>query len=231
MTCKTIVVALTRLTLAAELPSWFDAGGLNQAEGLRGRPQLLRVGVPAFTQGSPAESVFFLQDGIVKLSVSSPAGRDAVVGILGPEDFFGEGCLAGQALRMSTATAIEPCSVVQIPSSQMSRALHEHAEFSDRFLARILARNIRIEEDLIDQMFNSSEKRLARALLLLGRYDKSGDARQTLPKLSQETLAEMIGTTRSRVNYFMNKFRKLGLIEYNGHLTIHSAQLRLVLND
>ena len=214
-------MALKRLTLATALPSWFDEG----------RPQLLPAGVCAFTQGSPAESVFFLRDGIVKLSVSSPAGRDAIVGILGPDDFFGEGCLAGQVLRMSTATAIAPCSVVQFLSSQMSRALHEDAEFSDRFLARILARNIRIEEDLIDQMFNSGEKRLARALLLLGRYDTSGDARQTLPKLSQETLAEMIGTTRSRVNYFMNKFRRLGLIEYNGHLTIHSSQLRLVLND
>ena len=214
-------MALKRLTIAAELPSWLDEG----------RPQLLPAGVPVFTQGSPAKSVFFLRDGIVKLTVSSSAGRDAIVGILGPDDFFGEGCLAGQVLRMSTATAMAPCSVVQILSSQMSRALHEDAEFAGRFLGRILARNIRIEEDLIDQFFNSSEKRLARALLLLGRYDTSGDARQTLPKLSQETLAEMIGTTRSRVNFFMNKFRRLGLIEYNGHLTIHSSQLRRVLND
>ena len=223
-------MASKELTLDAEVAPAFGEGTLSLA-GMGRRAQPLRAGVHAYTQGSLAEDVFFLRDGIVKLSVASLGGREAVVGILGPHDFFGEGCLAGQRLRMNTATAIAPCSVVQIPSREMSLALHEDSDFSARFIAHVLARNIRIEEDLIDQLFNSSEKRLARALLLLGRYDKSGDARQTLPKMSQETLAEMIGATRSRVNFFMNKFRKLGLIEYNGHLTIHSSLLRHVLYD
>ena len=151
--------------------------------------------------------------------------------MLGPTDFFGEGCLAGQTLRMGTATAVMPTTVMRIQRREMVRTLHEQPEFSDRFIAHMLVRNIRIEEDLVDQLFNSSEKRLARTLLLLARYGKDDTTERTLPKLSQETLAEMIGTTRSRVNFFMNKFRKLGFIEYNGSLKINSSLLSIVLHD
>ena len=168
-------------------------------------------GEVVFAQGGPANSVFYIQDGGVKLSVLSSTGREAVVAMLSAGDFFGEGCLAGQPLRMGTATAVVPTSVLRIQKREMARTLHERSEFSDRFLTHMLSRNIRIEEDLVDQLFNSSEKRLARTLLLLARYGKEDTTQHTLPKLSQETLAEMVGTTRSRVNFFMNKFRKLGL--------------------
>jgi CRP-like cAMP-binding protein len=151
--------------------------------------------------------------------------------MLGPGDFFGEGCLAGQPLRMGTATAVVRTALLRVPKRDMVRMLHEHSEFSDRFLAHMLTRNIRIEEDLVDQLFNSSEKRLARTLLLLARYGKEDKTARVLPKLSQETLAEMVGTTRSRVNFFMNKFRKLGLIEYNGGLKVNSSLLTIVLRD
>ena len=185
-----------------------------------------------FTQGDASEHVLYVQSGGVKLSVVSKTGKEAVVAMLGPGDFFGEGCLAGQPLRMATASAVVPTTVLRIQKREMIRTLHEQPEFSDRFIAHMLARNIRIEEDLVDQLFNSSEKRLARALLLLARYGKEEDPMsRTLPKLSQETLAEMVGPTRSRVNFFMNKFRDLGFIEYNGGLKVNSSLLSVVLHD
>jgi CRP/FNR family transcriptional regulator, cyclic AMP receptor protein len=163
--------------------------------------------------------------------VLSSAGKEAVVAMLGPGDFFGEGCLAGQPARMGTAAAVVPSAILRIQKADMVRILHEQPDFSDRFISHMLARNIRIEEDLVDQLFNSSEKRLARTLLLLARYGKEDTSPRTVPKLSQETLAEMVGTTRSRVNYFMNKFRKLGFIEYNGGLTINNSLLSVVLHQ
>ncbi len=184
-----------------------------------------------FSQGGQANSVFYILSGGVKLSVLSSSGKEAVVAMLGPGDFFGEGCLAGQPLRMGSATAVVATTALRIPKREMTRALHERPEFSDRFISHMLVRNIRIEEDLVDQLFNSSEKRLARTLLLLARYGKEGATHRTLPKLSQETLAEMVGTTRSRVNFFMNKFRKLGFIEYNGGLKINNSLLSIVLHD
>jgi len=184
-----------------------------------------------FSQGDPAKSVLYIQTGGVKLSVVNEVGREAVVAVLGPGDFFGEGCLAGQSVRMGTATAITPTTALVIEKNEMIRVLHEQHAFSDRFISYMLARNIRVEEDLIDQLFNSSEKRLARALLLLARYGKQDQPQRLLPNVSQKTLAEMIGTTRSRVNFFMNKFRKLGFIQYNGKLQINSSLLSVVLHD
>jgi CRP/FNR family cyclic AMP-dependent transcriptional regulator len=188
-------------------------------------------GAVVFAQGAPANNVFYVQSGGVKLSVLSVSGKEAVVAMLGPGDFFGEGCLAGQPVRMGSATAMAASSVLRIPKKEMIRMLHSQSTFSDLFIAHMLGRNIRIEEDLVDQLFNSSEKRLARALLLLARYGKDDTPLHVLPKLSQETLAEMVGTTRSRVNFFMNKFRKLGFIEYNGKLKINSSLLSIVLHD
>ena len=190
-------------------------------------------GAVAFEQGAPATSVFYIQEGAVKLSVLSTTGREAVVAMLGAGDFFGEGCLAGQPLRMGSATAVVPTTALRVQKREMVRTLQQRPAFADRFLAHMLSRNIRIEEDLVDQLFNSSEKRLARTLLLLARYGKDDPTPRVLPKLSQETLAEMVGTTRSRVNFFMNKFRKLGFIEYNGGdgLKINSSLLSIVLHD
>jgi CRP/FNR family transcriptional regulator, cyclic AMP receptor protein len=184
-----------------------------------------------YSQGDAAKSIMYLQSGGIKLSVVNEVGKEAVVAILGPGDFFGEGCLAGQSVRMGTATAITPSAVLDIEKSEMFKVLHEQHAFSDRFLTFMLARNIRIEEDLIDQLFNSSEKRLARCLLLLARYGKEDQPHGVLPKVSQETLAEMVGTTRSRINFFMNKFRKLGFIKYNGGLQINSSLLTVVLHE
>jgi CRP/FNR family cyclic AMP-dependent transcriptional regulator len=184
-----------------------------------------------FAQGGPANSVFYIQEGGVKLSALSRRGREAIVATLAPGDFFGEGCLAGQPLRMSTATALVPTILMKIQKGAMMRSLHKQSALSDRFIAHLLGRNIRIEEDLVDQLFNSSEKRLARTLLLLARYGRDDAALHVLPKLSQETLAEMVGTTRSRVNFFMNRFRKLGFIKDNGTLTVDSALLSIVLHD
>jgi CRP/FNR family cyclic AMP-dependent transcriptional regulator len=188
-----------------------------------------------FTQGDSCDSVMYIQKGGVKLSVLSKTGREAVVAMLGPGDFFGEGCLAGQTIRIGTATAITPTTVLEITRNQMVKVLHEQHALSDRFIAHMLSRNVRIEQDLIDQLFNSSEKRLARALLLLARYGKQEKPRQVVAKISQETLSEMVGTTRSRVNFFMNKFKKLGFIEYNGDLNagiqINSSLLSVVLHD
>ena len=184
-----------------------------------------------FAQGDPATEVMYIQEGGVKLSVVNETGREAVVAILGPGDFFGEGCLAGQTICMATATTVAPTTVMVIEKDEMIRALHAEHEFSDRFIAYMLARNIRVEEDLVDQLFNSSEKRLARALLMMANFGKDGQPETVIPKISQETLAEMIGTTRSRVSFFMNKFRKMGFIKYNGTLEVHSSLLNVVLHD
>jgi CRP/FNR family cyclic AMP-dependent transcriptional regulator len=184
-----------------------------------------------FRQGEPADSIFFIEKGKVKLGVVSDRGKEAVVGILGPGDFIGEGCLAGQELRMSSAVAMTESTVVRIGKAAMTQALHEDLSFSEIFLAYVLMRNIRIQEDLVDQLFNSSEKRLARVLLMLAHYGTGGQPDLVIEKISQETLAEMIGTTRSRVSYFMNKFRKLGFIKYNGVLEVRSSLLTVVLND
>ncbi len=183
-----------------------------------------------YTQGDVAAEVYYLQKGSIKLSVLSSTGKEAVVAILGPGDFFGEGCLAGQPRRMATASAMSATTVLVVERQKMLEMLHAQPELADRFLSHMLARNIRIEEDLIDQLFNSSEKRLARALLLLSRYGKD-DEQLLIPKLSQETLAEIVGTTRSRINFFMNKFRDLGFIEYNGDIKVHSSLLSVVLHD
>jgi CRP/FNR family transcriptional regulator, cyclic AMP receptor protein len=216
---------------AGATPAPFDLHAFLESAGVSRRIVRFARDAVVFAQGAPATSVFYIQDGGVKLSVLSLAGKEAVVAMLGPGDFFGEGCLAGQALRMGTATTVVPTTVLHIQKREMVRTLHEQSEFSDRFLAHMLVRNIRIEEDLVDQLFNSSEKRLARTLLLLARYGNADTTKRALPKLSQETLAEMVGTTRSRVNFFMNKFRKLGFIEYNGGLKINSSLLSIVLHD
>ncbi len=184
-----------------------------------------------FSQGDPGQNVLYIQKGAVRLSVVNETGKEAVVAVLGPSDFFGEGCLAGQPLRMGTATAVTPTTALAIEKKEMIRVLHSEHAFSDRFISYMLSRNIRIEENLVDQLFNSSEKRLARTLLLLARYGKQDKPQRVLPKIPQEMLAEMIGTTRSRVNFFMNKFRKLGFIKYNGGLTINTSLLSVVLHD
>jgi len=184
-----------------------------------------------FSQGDAALSVMYVQQGGVRLSVISETGKEAVVALLGPGDFFGEGCLAGQPVRMATATSIADTTVLIVEKRRMLQLLHDQSGFSDRFITHMLARNIRIEEDLVDQLFNSSEKRLARTLLLLARYGKQDKPHRVLPKVSQEVLAEMVGTTRSRVNFFMNKFRKMGFIEYNGGLKINNSLLSVVLHD
>jgi len=185
-----------------------------------------------FAQGAPAQNVMYIQEGGVRLSVVNETGKQAVVAILGPGDFFGEGCLSGQSRCMATATTVAPTTVLVIEKDEMIRALHEEPEFSDRFIAYTLRRNIRVEEDLVDQLFNSSEKRLARTLLLLAQYGKQNEPQKILPKVTQETLAEMIGTTRPRVNFFMNKFRKLGFIQYNNsQVHINKSFLSVVLHD
>jgi CRP/FNR family transcriptional regulator, cyclic AMP receptor protein len=184
-----------------------------------------------FAQGDPATSVMYVENGAVRLSVLSHAGKEAVVALLDVGHFFGEGCLAGQSQRMATATAMAPCTILAVEKPEMVRQLHADPAFADRFLTHMLTRNIRIEEDLVDQLFNSTEKRLARTLLLLARYGEPEVSHRALPKLSQEVLAEMVGTTRSRVNFFMNKFRKLGFIDYNGDLKINNSLLSVVLRD
>ena len=184
-----------------------------------------------FSQGSAAESVMYIQKGGVKISALSGAGKEAIIAILGPGDFFGEGCLAGQPVRMGNAAAITPSTLLVIDKKEMQRVLHEQHDLSDLFINFVLTRNIRIEEDLVDQLFNSTEKRLARTLLLLARYGKQDQPHRVLPKVSQETLAEMIGTTRTRVNLFMNKFKKLGFIKYNGGIQINTSLLSVVLHD
>jgi CRP-like cAMP-binding protein len=184
-----------------------------------------------FAQGDVADAVFYLESGRINLTVVSTRGKEAVIGVLEPGSFFGEGSLAGQPLRMSTANAIQPTTLVRLSKSAMVRLLHREPEFAEHFIAYLLSRNVRIEEDLVDQLFNSSEKRLARILLLLAHYGKDSRPETIIPKVSQETLAAMVGTTRSRVSYFMNRFRKLGFIHYNGGLQVHSALLTVVLRD
>jgi CRP/FNR family transcriptional regulator, cyclic AMP receptor protein len=184
-----------------------------------------------FSQGDAGTNVFYIQKGGVRLSVVNETGKEAVVAVLGPGDFFGEGCLAGQSIRMGTATAIAVTTALVIEKKEMIRVLHNEHAFSDRFISYMLSRNIRIEEDLVDQLFNSSEKRLARTLLLLARYGTQDKPQGVLPKISQEMLAEMVGTTRSRINFFMNKFRKLGFIKYNGGIQVNTSLLSVVLHD
>lgn len=215
--------------------SIFDAQAFLASTGLSKRIVDYRRNETVFGQGDKADSVLYIQKGGVKLSVVSKTGKEAVVAMLGPGDFFGEGCLAGQTLRIGSATAIAPTTILSIGKKQMSKVLHEQAAMSDRFICHMVSRNVRIEQDLIDQLFNSSEKRLARALLLLASYGKQTKPRQVVAKISQETLSEMVGTTRSRVNFFMNKFKKLGFIEYDGDLDagiqINSSLLSVVLHD
>jgi CRP/FNR family cyclic AMP-dependent transcriptional regulator len=188
-------------------------------------------GQNVFAQGDRADTVFYIQKGRIKLTVLSHHGKEAVVGILGPGQFFGEGCMNGHNVRISTTTAMEKCVITAITKTAMIAMLHDEPEFSEMFMAYLLTRNSRIEEDLIDQLFNSSERRLARLLLLLAHFGKEGGPQPINPTISQETLAEMIGTTRSRVSFFMNKFRKLGLIDYNGHIEVHNSLLNAVLHD
>ena len=184
-----------------------------------------------FSQGDAADSVFYIQTGKIKLTVVSQQGKEAVVAIQGPNEFCGEGCLTGQPLRMATATAMTECEIMRLEKGAVILTLHDEPAFSEMFVAHLLARTIRVEEDLVDQLFNSSEKRLARALLLLANFGKEGKPEPIIANVSQETLAEMIGTTRSRVSHFMNKFRKLGFIDYNGTIEVHSSLLSVVLHD
>ena len=208
----------------------FDLHEFLESAGIARHIEKYPRGAAVFSQGDAASDVFYLRQGSVKLSVLSRTGKEAVVAILGPGDFFGEGCLAGQPRRMATAHVLTPSTALVVEKGEMLKMLHAQPALADRFLSHMLARNIRIEEDLIDQLFNSSEKRLARALLLLARYG-TDDKPLRMPKLSQETLAEMVGTTRSRINFFMNKFRDLGFIEYNGDLKVNSSLLTVVLHD
>ena len=184
-----------------------------------------------FQQGGPADAVFYIQKGRIKLVVESEQGKEAVVAILGPDEFFGEGCLIGQPLRLATAKAMVECEVMRVDKAEMIRVLHDEPSFGELFTAHLLIRNSHVEADLVDQLFNSSEKRLARALLILANFGKDGAPQQITTKISQETLAEIIGTTRPRVSHFMNKFRKLGFINYNGHLEVHSSLLNVVLRQ
>ena len=188
-------------------------------------------GALIFSQGDPADAVFFVQRGKVKLTVLSRQGKQAVIALLAPGEFFGEGCLAGQPLRMATAIALTEVTIIRLAKPTMVRALHRDPGFAEMFTTYLLSRNIRMEEDLVDQLFNSSEKRLARILLLLANFGKEGRPEPVVPKISQEMLAEMVGTTRSRISHFMNKFRKLGFVEYNGGLEVHSSLLGVVLHD
>jgi CRP/FNR family transcriptional regulator, cyclic AMP receptor protein len=190
-----------------------------------------QIDQPVFLQGDPADSVFYIQSGKVKITVVSEQGKEAVVAILGPREFCGEGCLAGQQRRMGTASAMMDSEIMRLEKQAMIRVLQEEPAFSEMFVSYLLARTIRVEEDLVDQLFNSSEKRLARALLLLANFGKEGRPEPIIAKISQQTLAEMIGTTRPRVSQFMNKFRKLGFIDYNGHIEVHSSLLSVVLHD
>ena len=221
------VRAEARAVPAFNAQAFLDSAGLPKAVANYGRDETI------FTQGDSCEDVFYIQAGGVKLSVLSKTGKEAVVAMLGPGDFFGEGCLAGQSVRMGSASAITPSTVLLVPRKQMQQMLHKQHEMSDRFIAHMLSRNIRIEQDLVDQLFNSSEKRLARTLLLLARYGKQDKPIRTVPQISQETLAEIVGTTRSRVNFFLNKFKKLGFIEYDGELPIkiNNSLLSVVLHD
>jgi len=209
----------------------FDVQGFLESSGINRKIVEYRRAAVIFTQGDPCDHVLYLQKGGVKLSVLSKAGREAVVAMLGPGEFFGEGCLAGQPIRMGNAKTTMDSTILHVDKDQMVRLLHRQHALSDRFIAHMLARNIRIEEDLVDQLFNSSEKRLARTLLLLARYGKHDKPVRQVPPVSQETLAEMIGTTRSRVNFFMKKFQRLGFIDYTDGLKVNNSLLTVVLHD
>jgi CRP/FNR family transcriptional regulator, cyclic AMP receptor protein len=209
----------------------FDVEAFLESAGAARRVARYPKGKTLFSQGEPSNSVMYIQKGAVKMSVLSRTGREAVVAMLGPGDFFGEGALTGQSIRIGTATATTLTTVLIIEKTAMLRLLHDEASFSERFISYMLARNLRIEADLVDHLFNSSEKRLARTLLLLARYGDQTQPERRIPKISQETLAEMIGTTRSRVNFFMNKFRDLGFIEYNGDIKVNTSLLSVVLHD
>jgi CRP/FNR family transcriptional regulator, cyclic AMP receptor protein len=215
----------------SEYRSRFDVARYLETAGVRRSIANYRKGQIIFSQGDDCSTVLYLQQGTVKLTVVSSTGKEAVIAILYPGEFFGEGCIAGQPHRIATAAAVQPASVLAISKKEMLRVIHEEQDFSDRFISHMLQRNVRIEEDLTDQLFNSSEKRLARALLLAARYGREEHVETIVGKVSQETWAEMIGTTRSRVSYFMNKFRKLGYIKYNGGLQINSSLLRVVLRE
>jgi len=209
----------------------FDPQVFLDTAGVARKVAQFRRGESIYSQGEAADSVMYVQKGGVKFSVVNGSGKEAVVAMFGPNDFFGEGCMAGQTVRMGTATAITPTTVLVMEKDELLRVLHAEHELSDHFIRYMLAHNIQVEEDLIDQLFNSSEKRLARTLLLLARYGKQDMPERILPKVSQETLASMIGTTRSRVNFFMNKFRKLGFIEYNGKIKVNKSLLTVVLHE
>jgi CRP/FNR family transcriptional regulator, cyclic AMP receptor protein len=209
----------------------FNAQAFLDTAGVARKVMDYHRGESIYSQGDTAETVMYVQKGGVRLSVVNGSGKEAVVAMFGPTDFFGEGCMAGQSLRMGTTTAVTPTTLLVIQKEELLRVLHAEHELSDHFIAYMLAHNIRVEEDLIDQLFNSSEKRLARALLLLARYGKQEQPDRILPKVSQETLASMVGTTRSRVNFFMNKFRKLGFIEYNGKIKVNKSLLTVVLHE
>lgn len=236
-TAETATVAKTTVDGATHAPAAnapdFNAQSFLDSAGVAKTTTHYSRGAVVFTQGERCDDVLYIQSGGVKLSVLSAGGREAVVAMLGPGDFFGEGCLAGQPVRVGSASAVTPSVIRRVPMNQMRDLLHRQHTMSDRFIAHMLTRNIRIEEDLVDQLFNSSEKRLARALLLLARYGKQVRPSSMVPKVSQETLAEMVGTTRSRVNFFLNKFKKLGFIEYEGEaaIKINSSLLSVVLHD
>ena len=217
--------------MARKKPRAFDVEAVLDSSGVSRKVLEFRPRDVVFAQGDPSDSVMYIQQGSVKISVLSEAGKEAVIAMLGPGEFFGEGALAAQPVRMATATAMGAARILVIEKQQMIRLLHKQHDLSDRFITYILARNIRVEEDLVDHLFNSSEKRLARTLLLLARYGKEEESTQVLPKVSQEVLAEMVGTTRSRVNFFMNRFKKLGFIEYNGGLKVNASLLSVVLHD
>jgi CRP/FNR family cyclic AMP-dependent transcriptional regulator len=222
----------TNLAVKAKPKGTFNAQAFLDSAGISKKIVEYRRNAAIFTQGDPCEHVLYIQKGGVKLSVLSKAGREAVVAMLGPGEFFGEGCLAGQSFRMGSATAMtDDTAILLVDKDRMVRLLHKQHALSDRFIAHMLARNIRIEEDLVDQLFNSSEKRLARTLLLLARYGKHDHPVRAVPAISQETLAEMIGTTRSRVNFFMKKFQRLGFIDYADGLKVNNSLLSVVLHD
>jgi CRP/FNR family cyclic AMP-dependent transcriptional regulator len=209
----------------------FDAQAFLESAGLGKRIISYKRKEVVFSQGDPCDSVVYLRSGGIQLSVLSHSGKEAVIATLGPGDFLGEGALSGQPIRLETATAMMATTTLNVPKRQMIRLLHSQRAFADRFIAHMLVRNARLEADLVDQLFNSSEKRLARTLLLLARYGQGEKPLGKLPKISQETLAEMVGTTRSRVNFFMNKFKKLGFVEYNGGLKVHPSLLTVVVHE
>jgi len=223
--------AKARPVNASETRPDFDVQAFLKSAGAARRVATYQEEQVVFSQGQPSDTVFFVQNGEIKISVLSRGGKEAVVAMLGPDDFFGEGALTGQSIRIGTATATMQTTVLVIEKGAMLRLLHDEPTFSDRFISYMLVRNLRIEADLVDHLFNSSEKRLARTLLLLARYGDQAGAERKIPKISQETLAEMIGTTRSRVNFFMNKFKKLGFIEYNGGLKVNHSLLTVIVHE